>query len=204
MAAETTATSVAAAGVASVRQVEGDLWDFFGKCWIVIPVNIGWRPKPEPDDPGAIVGPAPMGTGVAGQLAEKFPDAPYLWGHFCHANRALTPVLWTPRGWLYFPTKALDDQKPNMSWKAKANIVLIERSLQELASMRLPSKETLAGYAFGASFDTDEVAIPLIGCGSGKLREKQVLPLMEQYLKDDRFILVREPSKKDTELEHPF
>ena len=173
-----------------MRQVEGDLWDFFGKCWVVVPTNIGWRPQPDPEDPTAPCGPAPMGAGVAGQLAERFPTAPYIWAFLCFKQRHATPVTWSPRGWIYFPTKALDEKKPWLSWKAKSNIVLLERSLEQLASMPLPSQEARLGYPGGARFESSEVALPFVGCGEGKLPEKKVLPLLEKYL-DDRFVLVR-------------
>lgn len=186
-----------------MRQVEGDLWTFLGHCWLVIPTNIGWRPKPDEEDPTAPCGPAPMGAGVAGQFAERVPSAPYLWGMFCHHHKALTPVLAAPQGWIYFPTKALDEKRPWLSWKAKANLVLVERSLAQLAALRLPSKEERVGYARAATFETDEVAIPMVGCGEGRLKESQVLPLMKQYL-DDRFILVRQPPSSTPEKVHPF
>lgn len=145
-----------------------------------------------------------MGAGVAGQLAERFPMAPYTWGMFCHYHKAATPVLWAPQGWIYFPTKALDEERPWLSWKAKANLVLLERSLAQLAALRLPNKVEREGYARAATFATDEVALPLVGCGEGRLKEAQVLPLLKQYLADDRFILVRQPPKTSPTKAHPF
>ncbi len=144
-----------------------------------------------------------MGAGVAGRFAGTVPSAPYLWGMFCHHHKALTPILAAPQGWIYFPTKALDEKRPWLSWKAKSNLVLIERSLAQLAALCLPSKEDRARYGRAATFETDEVAIPLVGCGEGRLKESQVLPLMRKYL-DDRFILVRQPVQEPDDVLHPF
>lgn len=179
-----------------MREVLGDLFDFWQKKWIVVTVNIGWGQKPPPNS-DAVVGPNPMGAGVAKELADRVPSVPIYYGHVCYHCKQATPTIWDPRGFILFPTKALNIQTPHLSWKAKSNIVLIERSLRELATLNLPTRAELAQYAHGAQIDNDEILIPLVGCQNGKLLEKDVLPLMKSIL-DDRFVLVRKkPDQHD-------
>lgn len=76
---------------------------------------------------------------------------------------------------ILFPTKPLNEKAPHLSWQGPADLWLIEGSLMELSE--LPESGT--------------IALPLVGCGAGGLQEKQVLPLLRHYLRDDRFMLVR-------------
>lgn len=181
-----------------MRELVGNIWDHWQKKWLVVTTNIGWKPTPEPGDVGAKVGPNPMGAGLAKDLAERVPSAPSFYGQWCFKYKALTPTVWHPEGFVLLPTKALDPEKPWLSWRAKSNIVLIERSLRELAAMKLPDRARLSEIYKGAPIDNDEVLVPLVGCKNGQLTEKQVLPLMQEIL-DDRFVLVREPP-----VAHPF
>ena len=141
-----------------------------------------------------------MGAGVAAELAQRFPLAPYIWGFHCFYKKALANVIWSPRGWIGFPTKALDPVFPELSWKAASNVVLIERSAEQLASLRLPSREDLRYYGIGDGLDSDEVVLPLVGCGEGRLHKDDVIPILEKYL-DDRFTLIVPPKVRTI---HPF
>jgi hypothetical protein len=183
-----------------VRKTEGDLWDSFGKCWVVVPVNVGWTTA-DPADQTSPCGPNPMGAGVAAQLAARVPSAPHFWGMLCYRLREQAGVTCVPQGWIYFPTKSLDAEKPWLSWNAKADVALVERSLAQLAALRLPSRAERAAYGRGAAFDSEEVAIPLVGCGAGRLRPEKIVALMDRYL-DDRFVLVHQ--RPMGEPAHPF
>lgn len=172
----------------------GDLFEFWQKKWIVVTTNIGWGQKKEPNS-DAVVGPCPMGAGLAKSLAERAADIPTYYAHVCYHCKQKTPTIWHPRGFILFPTKALNVEKPHLSWKAKSNIVLVERSLRELQALRIPDRAELAEYATAPSMDNDEILVPLVGCLNGKLLEKNVLPLMQSIL-DDRFVLVRHAATK--------
>ncbi len=178
-----------------MKEIVGNIWDHWQKKWIVVTTNIGWRPAQGGE---ADVGPCPMGAGLAKDLAERVPTIPNVYGIYCHKWKAHTPTMWDPRGFVLFPTKPLDPERPWLSWKANSNIVLIERSLRELAVMKIPNRDYLSQLARGAPIDNEEILVPLVGCKNGRLTEKQVLPLMKEIL-DDRFVLVREPPTV-----HPF
>jgi hypothetical protein len=163
-----------------VRQAEGDLWKWFGpQAWIVVPTNIGWGRVPPKGDPYARCGPCPMGVGVAAEVEKRFPVLPLLYGHYCLMHGAETPVVRTDEGLILFPTKPLKDKTPWKSWDQKANVDLVIRGLRQLAEMEFT--------------DASEVVLPMVGCGAGKLNPEQVLALMQDYLIDNRFLVVREP-----------
>lgn len=178
-----------------MREMVGNIWDYWQKKWIVVTTNIGYRPA---KDNETEAGPCPMGAGLAKDLAERAPHIPYIYGIFCHKWQAHTPTMWRPEGVILFPTKPLNAEQPWLSWKSKSNMVLVERSLRELATLKIPDRAYLATLARSADIDNDEILVPLVGCKNGKLTEKQVLPLMKEIL-DDRFVLVREPPTV-----HPF
>jgi len=164
-----------------VRRAEGDLWVWLGKAWIVVPTNIGWGRVPPKDDAYARVGPNPMKAGVALGVSERFPVLPLLYGHFCQLQGASTPVVYTDEGLILFPTKSLKVDAPWKSWDQKASLELLRRSINELTLLQLP--------------DDREVALPLVGCGAGKLAKKAVLD--ELKVLGDRFVLVSQPVKTE-------
>jgi len=160
-----------------VLEVEDDIWVFYPHAWVVIPTNIGWN------DLGMNI----MGVGLAKDAASRFPDLPAWYGSWCKAYGANTPVMASrDHQLILFPTKQLDANSPGMSWKQPSSIDLIEKGLKELCEISIEG----------------EIALPLLGCGAGRLSETQVLPLMKTLLPDDRFIFVRQPSRGDDD--HPF
>lgn len=155
-----------------MTEAKGNIWDYGGTHWIVVTTNIGWRAN----------GWNVMGRGIASEAAEMFLDLPKLYGWFCKAHRDGAIMQYcglAPRGkyrkLLLCPSKPLDVENPHLSWQSEASLPLIERMLPLLA----------------AEVPGCPVAVPLIGCGNGRLDPVVVRPLMHEYL-DDRFVLVEE------------
>lgn len=153
-----------------MKFARGDIWDWSERgIPIVIPVNIGWNAK----------GHNIMGRGLARQAAQRYPVLPRFLGLKCTAAREMTPVVWWQQehtSLLLFPVKPLNFERPWLSWQSDASLALIERSTEQLS--RLVAKHSLG-----------MVALPLVGCGNGKLQRSEVLPILEAHLGDD-FTLV--------------
>ena len=148
-----------------IERVIGNIWDYEADHYIVIPTNIGWRA-----DKTNI-----MGRGLALQAAKKYPKLPLWYGSECYLGLAMTPVMVYPHAPLIlFPVKPLNEKQPWASWKNMADLALIERSAIQLADMKLDR----------------EVAIPMVGCGNGKLTPEDVRPILDKYLSDEKFLLV--------------
>lgn len=149
----------------------GDIWRFSPWCWIVIPTNLGFRAD------GSNV----MGAGLAKQAEKLYPGLAWSYGQSCRewAREGGIHGIWTSTAFsrlALFPVKPLNIEKPHLSWKQNASLELIDQSAWKLSRM------------FG---DNHQVAVPLVGCGNGKLDEKDVLPILRKHLTSDRFILVR-------------
>ncbi len=116
-----------------------------------------------------------MGAGVAKQAAMLYPNLAGWYGEYCRemAKTGKTGLKLFKEGRLImFPVKPLNKACPYVSWKYTADVTLIEVSLGQLSR-----------------FD-DPVALPLVGCGNGKLSPGEVLPLIWKYLFADNFVLV--------------
>lgn len=173
-----------------MREQGGDIWDHFGKAFVVIPTNIGWK---KPDKNGR-PGPNVMGAGVALEASKRVPNLASLYGEYCArfgADTEVTVDLTT--GLVLFPTKPLNESSPGMSWKSSASLELIERSALQLASMSWMTRTTLSenhdpGHA--PTLIDDTVYLPTVGCGNGGLDQEPVTALLHRILADDRFVLV--------------
>ena len=161
-----------------MKQVVGDIWEYLPTHAIVVPVNVGWTRA----------GRNVMGRGVALQAARRWPELPAIYGEACRvAGAEMTVMSWqAPYGkyWLVlFPVKPLNERAPWLSWRGPATLEMIERSADDLANL---------AFAWGGR-DGWPIALPLVGCGNGGLREEDVLPILERHLAGDQFLLVRLP-----------
>lgn len=145
-----------------MRFAKGNIWDYLPcRYTIVIPTNIGWKKNGE----------NVMGAGLAAQAKLKYPDFPLWLGRQYEAGFRSVQCF---KGILCaFPVKPLIEAKPFLSWQNSADPNLIEKSAQELST---------TGW--------EKVALPLVGCGNGGLKRDVVIPILEKYLTDDRFVLV--------------
>jgi hypothetical protein len=136
----------------------GDLWDFYDNGeWIVITTNGTVKKNGE----------AVMGRGCALEAKTKYPQLPLELGNYIRNNG--NRVFIVQDFIMTLPVKH--------NWYEKANLKLIETSLQRLvdnvSDLRIPI-----------------IFMPRPGCGNGHLDwESQVKPLCEKYL-DDRFVVL--------------
>lgn len=146
-----------------MKQIRGDMFSpAFEEYRKVIPTNIGWRKD----------GKNVMGRGLALYGTKRYPDLSFWYGQFCQQHGIATPVVAYPNSPLIlFPTKPLADV-PYLSWTEPSSLELIKISTRQLAE-----------------FD-GKIVLPLVGCGNGHLSPEDVIPILEEHLKDDRFVLV--------------
>lgn len=148
-----------------MKTFRGDIWSLLPDHLVVVTTNCGW------DSTGRGI----FGKGLALQAAQRFPKLTMWYGERCRELREKTPVLVYPDGPLVlFPTKRLNPKLPWYSWRNPSTMEFIEQGLGQL--IQLPIHQP--------------IAVPLLGCGAGGLQEAAVAPLIERYLKDDRFTLV--------------
>ncbi len=149
-----------------MQEEEGDIWRWRNEphnCEIVIPTNIGWRSD------GSNV----MGAGLAKQAVKLYGKEITEWyGEICQACGPGTPVVVHPdHPLVFFPVKPLNYDEPHLSWRSDANLHLIERSAKQLAALRL-----------------GPFAIPMVGCGNGKLSEKDVYPVIHRVFRGEEHV----------------
>uniref|UniRef100_A0A6M3L1U0 Macro domain-containing protein n=1 Tax=viral metagenome TaxID=1070528 RepID=A0A6M3L1U0_9ZZZZ len=145
-----------------MEEIFGDIWEHHkASRWVVITTNGEVR------NDGACV----MGRGVAKQAATKFPKLAYELGNKI-ASAGNNVYVFDDLKLITLPVKH--------HWKDKADLSLIERSLQQLVAWAdTPPRKHGKFYIVRA------------GVGNGKLDwEKDVKPLFERYL-DDRFVVVQ-------------
>jgi hypothetical protein len=144
-----------------MRTIHGDLWTP-DAAWRLIPTNTCVRRD----------GTAVMGSGIALQAAQRYPDLPRELGAFLRHPIRGAPVA-------HFPAYRLSCLPTKTDWRRPSDLDLIDRGLRQFLA-DLPSlPETAPG----------PIALPLLGCGLGQLRSSDVLPLLHRLL-DDRFVLV--------------
>ncbi len=148
-----------------IRTERGNIWDYHATHHVVIPTNIGYRRD----------GRNVMGRGLAAQAAKRFSALPRWYGEYCRTFGEGTPIVIYPEGRLIlFPVKPLNKESPWLSWKASADLKLIERSAEQLARVVIE----------------DPVAVSLVGCGNGGLDMSDVRPILDRHLSAKKFVLV--------------
>ena len=157
----------------------GDMWEWYDEGHtLVIPTNIGWKSD----------GTNVMGRGVALDALHKFPTLSKSYGDFCRANPETACVLVLENERLVLvPTKPLNPKTPHLSWKYDSDLKTIERSLQDLLLQldQLP----FSAFRDRLSQQSKRIVFPLLGCGNGNLKKADVVPLLNQYLNTDLFVL---------------
>lgn len=148
----------------AVKEVCGDIWNYHSLGHIVVITTNGTI-----KDNGRAV----MGRGTAQQALRKFKELDLFLGHSLkqEGNHCF-----------YFPAQRLITLPVKHNWWEKADVELIDRSLEELSVTVTPKVQ---GY--------ERVFKPVVltrpGCGNGGLEWYDVLPLMLGRI-DERFIVV--------------
>jgi len=155
-----------------MKEITGDIWDYHKKGhWIVITTNGNVKASGE----------AVMGKGIALQAKQKFPSLPQDLGKaiIFKGNKLWS---WPEFRLITFPTKH--------NWRDKSDLLLIEKSTQELVSWLNSARDFFANQL---KLEMEECKTKLYivrpGCNSGGLDWKNVKPILEKYL-DDRFVVV--------------
>lgn len=146
-----------------MQEVAGDVWDFCNRGWIVLPIHIALNSHNQ----------LAQCAGISVQILEKIPHAHALvYGMIMSSGcefqiQIIHRPLSSRFGYIFFPTREFGISKGTKS--------IIENSLRQLVDAPIRG----------------DIYLPLIGCGFSGMAEDTVRPLLEQYLDEDRFILVR-------------
>lgn len=109
-----------------------------------------------------------MGRGIAFQAAQEFSWLPRRIGEYiCKGGNH---VFYMGENLISFPVKH--------NWWERADLNLIDRSAKEL--------EALVGHLEIKS----PVILPKVGCHNGRLDWKDVEPILDRYLNNERFMVV--------------
>ena len=153
-----------------MREVAGNIWELAqpGDC-VGITTNGYFSPQ---------TGKAVMGRGVALQAAQRYPNLPYVLGHFLKYGRG-NSVRFVPGGQFglfMFPVKH--------HWKERADLDLIDKSCRELHPALVEFPDCERTYW-----------LPRPGCGNGSRDwETEVKPiLMKHFEHRDNLIVVSLP-----------
>jgi hypothetical protein len=176
-----------------MQYATGDIWEFWERgFYAVIPTNCGWSKS----------GSAVMGAGLAKDAVRKFPGLAADYGRIlqnqARNNEVARLAIYPEQRLIMFPVKKLDVAQPGLSWRLDASLTLIEQSCNRL-------RQFADGNGWADDFDglgsTDikykglpdgPIALPLIGCGNGKLKAANVIPIIEHHFADcDRIVFVR-------------
>lgn len=157
---------------------KGSIWKLAHpvKDAVCVPVNVGWTKD----------GRNVMGRGIAQQAAYRHPEVPIWYGDVCMKGKGHPPVVaqrfkspkYQARTLIFVPTKALNVEKPFLSWQGKSEVWIIERSLMELNELAPPNPN-------------GKIYVPLVGTGFGGLKRSEVRPIMDKLLTKPYFIRVR-------------
>jgi hypothetical protein len=137
--------------------IKGNIWDYHtGPSWVVVTTNGYIKTN----------GLAVMGRGIALQAAKRYPTLPAKLGHLLERNGNHV-FLFKEYNLITFPVKH--------AWNEKADLNLIQRSVDELISI-------------ADTEDLRTIYLTKPGCGNGQLDWLNVEPLLKPL--DNRFILI--------------
>lgn len=133
-----------------MKEIFGDLWDFYGKLDTIVIITTNGFVKKN--------GKAVMGRGCALEAAIRFPSFPKVLGCHLHSNGNI-PMTWPSLGVATFPVKH--------RWFEQADPELIEDSTRWL------NQEALAN-------PHKTYVLPRPGCGNGGLPYQYVKPIIDR------------------------
>ena len=163
----------------------GDIWELVEEGFhLVIPVNIGWTHK------GANV----MGRGLAKQAVDVYGHGVAEWlgktqrevyevfkesGNDPNDPETIALFLFSheKHPLIFFPTKPLNTDAPNLSWQDDADIDIIRGGLAKFSH-------------FLSEMGINKAAVPLLGAGNGGLDPGMIKELIEEVLGGDHRVAV--------------
>lgn len=145
-----------------MQYTTGNLWEVAAtRGWVVVTTNTTLRRD----------GSAVMGAGLAKEAVERYPGIDVRLGK--HIN-VFYDRLYIEKPVICLPTKR--------DWKRNSRMIWIEKGCHELVDF---------GRILKDLGNTDPIYLPKLGCGLGGLNwEREVRPVMDAILEDDRFVLV--------------
>lgn len=161
----------------------GDIWDNIDDYDAVVITTNGFVKKN---------GEAVMGRGIAKEAATRYPLFPGDLGKTIkqYGNRVFG-FCYVYNLWFFtLPVKPEYGPKGEMGWKAKAEIPLIERSVQELVGAG--PYDGIINNLKNSGHKINKVLMPRPGCGNGGLKWKDVKPIIEPYLDDTFTVMTNE------------
>ena len=179
----------------------GSLWnhDTPGSV-IVVPTNVGWTRYRN----------AIMGAGVARGAALRYPGIVRAYGVFCKETAyEPTPVAFY-RGsndsvLCLAPTKALDPQNPQLSWKHKSTIDLVEQTLYQIKwACSTGEARWITNDRPSRPLISRKVYLPLLGAGNGGLDKDLIRASLERILGKIRtsYVLLKMPQEEVSDGRH--
>ena len=143
-----------------MQEISGNIWEYYNRGeWIIVTTN-GTLKKD---------GSAVMGRGVARELAIRYPDFPWILGQAIRTS-GNNVYAFPEYKVIAFPVKD--------GWRKKADLKLIEKSLQQVVEL------------VNKTYLSDRFYTVRPGCGYGRRDwTREVKQLCQQYL-DDRFIII--------------
>lgn len=150
----------------------GNIWKYQSEeSIIVIPTNGTVK----------VNGECVMGRGLALQTKIRFPAIPLLIGDHIKKEGNIVD---------YFPLYGLVSFPVKWDWNQNADKLLIYRSLKELVNLTKSIDKELENDKESVLKKGFKVYLPRVGCGNGGLDWKEVKPLVEEVLVDNRYIVV--------------
>jgi len=147
--------------VDGIKEIHGDIWDYYKKPGYKIVIPTNGYVKGK----GELV----MGRGIAKEAVNTIPGIAMALGNLVGAWGNIPFFI---KGIISFPVKH--------TWDEKADLILIKRSMVKLT--RQLREEPWR--------NVKKIIFPRVGCGNGKLKWKEVWPVIEPYM-TNKFILIR-------------
>lgn len=128
-----------------------NIWDFHNPGYVVIPTNVGWKTNGE----------NVMGRGIALEAKARCPNIAMEYGLWCREHGSKMFVSDDMR-LICLPSKPLNIQHPNMSWRDRSDEGICRQSYEQLLTYALNN-------------GTIYIYCPLLGGGNGGLGSGKAL-----------------------------
>ena len=177
-----------------ITKITDDIWKIYDEdpnAFIVIPINLSINNNENI-----------MGAGLALDAKKRFPQLPKLVAERITQNIIKTEIslyeylfLFSNLRLICLPTKEEVYRNSNLTLIKTGCKALVELDAKFREKELIEYKNSTQVSKFPSKIKYI-IYIPLLGCGKGNLKEKQVLPILDQYLSCPRFVLVKHAELK--------